>query len=132
MSLEYEKVTHIIQVRRGTMRVNFPFSNQGLKETDPSMLAHSAVAGLIRLQFAFTDRDNPDPIDVLGKVPIVLKLPDRDGSLQPDLSLERQLEGKWEVIDAEKIVDLGVGGVQEIHGRCSFVILELVESLRAI
>lgn len=132
MSLEYEKVTHIIQVRRGTMRVNFPFSKQGIKETDPGMLAHSAVSGLVRLQFQFPDRENPNPIDVLGKVPIVLKLPDRDGPLQPDLSLERQLEGKWEMVDAEKIKDLGVDAVQEIHGRCSFVILELVESLRAI
>lgn len=129
--LEYEQVTHVIQVRRGHMRINYPFSKRGLKETDPLMVAHDAVAGMLRLQLAYPDRENPKPIDPWSKIPIVLKLPDRDDALHPEISLERQLEGKWQIVDAEKIKDLGEGAIHEMHGRCSFLVLELVDSLHA-
>lgn len=127
-----KEVTHIIQVRRGTMRVNFPFDFQGLVDTWPPELANSAVHGLLMLQMNFPDRENPNPIDGRGKVPMVLKLLDSDGALHPTTPLEYQLVGKWQIVDAEKLADLGAGGVQEVHGRCSFVVLELVDSLRAI
>lgn len=127
-----KEVTHIIQVRRGTMRVNFPFDFQGLVDTWPPELANSAVHGLLMLQMNFPDRENPNPIDGRGKVPMVLKLLDSDGALHPTTPLEYQLVGKWQIVDAEKLADLGAGGVQEVHGRCSFVVLELVDSLRAV
>jgi hypothetical protein len=127
-----KEVTHIIQVRRGMMRVNFPFDWQGLVDTWPTELANSAVSALLMLQMNFPDRENPNPIDPRGKVPMVLKLQDSDGALNPVSPLEYQLSGKWSIIDAEKLADLGAGGVQEVHGRCSFVVLELVDSLRAV
>lgn len=127
-----KKVTHIVQIRRGTMRVNFPFDFHGLLDTWAADLANSAVSGLLHLQATFPDRENPTPIDPQGKVPMVLKFPDTDGALQPTTPLEYQLSGHWEIIDAEKLEDLGAGAVQEVHGRCSFVVLELVDSLRAV
>ena len=132
-AIDYDQTTHIIQVRRGNMRINFPFNKRGLRETDPAALAHSSVSGMLRLQLAWAGkREVTEPIDMLGKIPIVLKLPDRDGSMQPDISLERQLEGRWQELDVEKIKDLGEGAIHEMHGRCSFVVLDLVDSLRAV
>lgn len=127
-----KKVTHIIQVRRGWMRINFPFDFQGLLDTWPTELATSAVHGMLMLQMNFPDRPNPQPIDGRGKVPMVLKFLESDGALSPTTPLEYQLSGKWEIVDAERIAELGVDAVQEEHGRCSFVVLELVDSLRAI
>lgn len=127
-----KKVTHIIQVRRGSMRINFPFDFEGLLSTWPTELATSAVHGMLMLQMNFPDRPNSQPIDPRGKIPLVLKLPESDGALNPTSPLEYQLNGKWEIVDAERIAELGVEAVQEEHGRCSFVVLDLVDSLRAI
>lgn len=127
-----KKVTHIIQVRRGTMRINFPFDFQGLIDTWPTELASSAVIGFLNLQLQYPDRENPKPINPVGKIPMVLKRENTDGALMPTSPLEYQLSGHWETIDADRIAELGVDGVQEVHGRCSFLVLELVDSLRAI
>lgn len=121
------KVEFVIQVRRGKARVNWPLTHYGLLE-DPTDLARGSALALVQLQMAYPQMADR-PINLGSKVPLVLKLPDRDGALQPDIALGIQLDGQWKVIDTE---ELGEEGLTEVMSKAHFVVLELVESIRAI
>lgn len=119
-------VTHVVQVRRGLMRTNWPFDSLGLLHTPVSDLAWSAAKAFLQLQGQFPERENPAPIDPKGRMNMVLRVPGRDDALRPELSLHSQLKGQWSDMDVD---ELGEEGVIELYSRCSFVVLELVDSL---
>lgn len=111
------------------MRVNFPFDSMGLLETTASDLAWSTAMAFLHLQASFPDRPNPVPVEPRKRKMMVLKFPEKEGALQPSLSLTKNLQGEWKEMDAQ---ELGEGAVLEDFGRCSMVVLELVDSLRAV
>lgn len=121
-----KEIEFIVQVRRGNMHANLPFSKWSLQTTNGVDLAWLAVEAMVNMQNQFIGRASK-PIDPASHTPLVVRPLGRDKALNPIASLWVQFEGLWKDFDE---TELGTEGLIEgISEQCSYTIVELVESL---
>lgn len=125
------KVEFLIHVRRGSMRVNYSVTGEGLEEY-PGQLAQGAVHAMVLLMESFPDYPGAIPFED-NDIPIVLKLEGADNPLNPLIAMKPQFEGHWKPLDTAAAELLGMSNLPTgTENECSYVILDLVESLKSL